>query len=122
MVQNLLLESLENAGKLDVLGREVVGIRADYALLTHIREFQAEYGETGPPRVQVRLQARLVRLPRRTSIGSTSEVFTVAAQDRSMAAIVVAFDEGLGKALRRVVEWAVREVARAQAAAAVSGG
>jgi cholesterol transport system auxiliary component len=122
MVQNLLLESLENAGKLDVLGREVVGIRADYALLTHIREFQADYGETGPPRVQVRLQARLVRLPRRTSIGSTSEAFTVAAQDRSLAAIVTAFDEGLGKALRGVVEWAVREVARTQAEAAVSGG
>jgi cholesterol transport system auxiliary component len=122
MVQNLLLESLENAGRLDVLGREVVGIRADYALLTHIREFQADYGETGPPRVQVRLQARLVQLPRRTSIGSTSEAFTVTAQDRSLAAIVAAFDEGLGKALRGVVEWAVREAARAQAEAAVSGG
>jgi len=121
MVQNLLLESLENAGKLDVLGREVVGLRADYALLTHIREFQAEYGETGPPRVQVRLQARLVRLPRRTSLASTSEAVTVAAQDRSMQAIVAAFDDALGKTLRGVVEWTVREVARAQAQPAVSG-
>jgi cholesterol transport system auxiliary component len=122
MVQNLLLESLENTGSLDVLGREVVGIRADYALLTHIREFQADYGDAGPPRVLVRLQARLVRLPRRTSLASTSEAFTVAAEDRSMQAIVAAFDEALGKALRGVVEWTVREVARAQAQATASGG
>ena len=122
MVQNLLLESLDNAASLDVLGREVVGVRADYALLAHIREFQAEYGQPGPPRVRVRLQARLVRLPRRTSIAATSEGFTVTAADSSLEAIVAAFDEGLGKALRRVVEWTVREVAEAEATPAVSGG
>jgi cholesterol transport system auxiliary component len=122
MVQNLLLESLDNAGKLDVLGREVVGIRADYALITHVREFQAEYQDGGPPQVSVRLQARLVRLPRRISVGATSEAFTVPAQDGSMQAIVAAFDEALGKALRRVVEWTVREVAKAEAQPQASSG
>jgi cholesterol transport system auxiliary component len=122
MVQNLLLESLDNAGRLDVLGREVVGIRADYALITHVREFQAEYADGGPPIVRVRLQARLVRLPRRISVGATSEAFTVPAESGSMQAIVAAFDDGLGKALRRVVEWTVREVAHAEAQAQASGG
>jgi cholesterol transport system auxiliary component len=122
MVQNLLLESLDNASRLDVLGREVVGIRADYALLTHSREFQAEYTGDGSPVVDVRIQARLVRLPRRTSIAATSAGFTVKAEDRSMQAIVAAFDEGLGKALRGIVEWTVREVAKADAGPAVSGG
>jgi cholesterol transport system auxiliary component len=122
MVQNLLLESLDNAASLDVLGREVVGVRADYALLTHVREFQAEYSGEGPPQIQVRLQARLVRLPRRTSIAATSEGFTVNAEDRSLEAIVAAFDEGLGKALRQVVEWTVRQLAEAEATAAISGG
>jgi len=97
MVQNLLLESLDNAGKLDVIGRGVVGVRADYALLTHVREFQAEYDEDGVPVVRVRLQARLVRLPRRTSVASTSEEFVVPAGGTSMPAIVRAFDEAFGK-------------------------
>jgi cholesterol transport system auxiliary component len=122
MVQNLLLESLDNVAGLDVLGREVVGIRADFALLTHIREFQAEYSGVGPPRVEVRLQARLVRLPRRTSIAATSEGFTVAAQDRALDAVVMAFDEALGKALKRIVEWTVREIAAAEARPAAAGG
>jgi len=121
MVQNLLLESLENA-RLDVLGREVVGVRADYALLVHIREFQAEYSqiEDEPPTVRVRLQARLIRLPRRTSVAATSKAFTIRAADGSLPAIVTAFDDGLGKALRRLVEWTADEVAKAEAQAAVS--
>ncbi|MGH6917393.1 MAG: ABC-type transport auxiliary lipoprotein family protein, partial [Geminicoccaceae bacterium] len=122
MVQNLLLESFDNAARLDVLGREVVGIRADYALLTHVREFQADYSGEAPPRIEVRLQARLVRLPRRTSIAATSAAFTLAAEDRSLPAIVAAFDEGLGKALRRVVEWTIREIAAAAAKPAIGGG
>ncbi len=114
MVQNLLLESLDNTGKLDVIGREVVDVRADYALLTHIREFQAEYDGKGPPKVRVRLQARLVRLPRRTSVASTSEEFSVRADDTSLPAIVRAFDEAFGKAAKRLVEWTTRQIALAQ--------
>jgi len=122
MVQNLLLESLENAATLDVLGREVVGVRADYALLVHIREFQAEYSqiEDEPPTVRVRLQARLIRLPRRTSVAATSKAYTIEAANGSLPAIVTAFDDGLGKALRRLVEWTVHEVVKAEAQAAVS--
>jgi cholesterol transport system auxiliary component len=115
MVQNLLLESLDNTGKIDVLGREVVGVRADLGLLLHIREFQAEYEGAGPPQVRVRLQARLIRLPRRTSLAATSEEFVVTANNTSVPAIVSAFDEAFGKALKRIVEWTLREAAAAQA-------
>jgi cholesterol transport system auxiliary component len=113
MVQNLVLESLDNTGRIDVLGREVVGVRADLALLLHVREFQAEYEGAGPPEVRVRLQARLIRLPRRTSLASTSEEFVVRAADTSVPAIVMAFDEAFGKALKRVVEWTLKEAATA---------
>jgi cholesterol transport system auxiliary component len=113
MVQNLLLESLDNTGKIDVLGREVVGVRADLALLIHVREFQAEYEGSGAPLVRVRLQARLVRLPRRTSLAATSEEFLVRAQSTSVPAVVTAFDDAFGKALKRIVEWTIREAAAA---------
>jgi cholesterol transport system auxiliary component len=114
MIQNLLLESLDNTGRIDVLGREVVGVRADLALLTHVREFQAEYETAGAPLVRVRLQARLIRLPRRTSVAATSEEFVARARNTSLPAIVEAFDEAFGKALKRIVEWAVLEAATAQ--------
>jgi cholesterol transport system auxiliary component len=114
MVQNLLIESFDNAGNIDVLGREVVGVRADYGLLTHIREFQAEYASAqAAPVIHVRLQARLIRLPRRTSLAATSAEAFVQAQATSVAAIVRAFDEAFGKANKRVVEWTIQELASA---------
>jgi cholesterol transport system auxiliary component len=119
MVQNLLIESFDNSGKIDVLGRGVVGVRAEYALLTHIREFQAEYDDAPTPKIRVRLQARLVRLPRRTSLASTSEEFVVPAEDTSMPAIVRAFDQAFGKVTRRLVEWTIRQSAGAETAQSV---
>jgi cholesterol transport system auxiliary component len=117
MVQNLLLESLDNTGKVDVLGREVVGVRADYALLTHIREFQAEYDRPSePPLIRVRLQSRLVRMPRRTSLAATSAEETVRADGTSVAAVVRAFDEAFGKVTKRVTEWTIERVAEAERA------
>jgi cholesterol transport system auxiliary component len=88
-------------------------VRAELALLAHVREFQAEYDGAGPPQVRVRLQARLIRLPRRRSLLATSEEFVVDADDTSLPAIVNAFDQAFGKVAKRIVEWAVREAAAA---------
>ena len=115
MVQHLLLESLENAGRLDVVGRGLVGVRADYALLTEVREFQAEYQGSGPPQVRVRIHARLVRLPRRTSLAATAEEVVVRAADTSMPAIVQAFDEAFGRIAVQLIDWSIREAAAGDA-------
>lgn len=111
MAQNLLIESFDNADRIDVLGREVVGVRSDFALLPHVREFQAEYRDGGVPQVRVRLQARLVRLPRRTSIASTSASAVVRANGTSQEAVVQAFDEAFGQAAKEIVEWTLQQVA-----------
>lgn len=116
MVQNLLIESLDNTGRVDVLGREVVGVRADYALLTHVREFQAEYEGGGPPDVRVRLQVRLVRLPRRISLAATSEEAVVQAESNSLDDIVTAFDRAFGDATKDVVGWTLEQLAAAESA------
>jgi cholesterol transport system auxiliary component len=114
MVQNVLTESLDDAGRLDVLGRGVVGVRADFALLSHVREFQAEYRGAGvAPQIRVRLQARLVRLPRRDSLAATSEEVVVQAASTSLPAIVEAFDAAFGEATERLVEWTIKQAAAA---------
>lgn len=114
MVQNLLLESFDNAGYIDVLGRGAVAVGADYALLTHVREFQAEYQGSSAPVVRVRLQSRLVELPRRNSVAATSVEYLVRAENTSLAAIVRAFDEAFGKASKRLVEWGLGRLAAEQ--------
>jgi cholesterol transport system auxiliary component len=105
MVQTLMIESFENSDHIIAVGRESVGLRADYILKSELREFQAEYFRGILPSVRVAINAKLVKLPRRTIIGSESfEAFAPAKAD-TMSDIIFAFDEALGSVLKDLVEW-----------------
>lgn len=106
LVQTLLVESFENSGRIVSVGREAIGLRSDYNLRTDLREFQAEYYDvTAGPRIRVRINAKIVKQPRRAIIASRNFEQVVIANGTSVEAVVVAFDEALGKVLRQTVEW-----------------
>src|SRR5689334_22217465 len=54
MVQNLLVESFENTGKISAIDKESLALRADYVLETDIRDFNAVYAGSEAPTVRVR--------------------------------------------------------------------
>lgn len=110
MIQTLLVESFENSGKIVGVGRQSVTLRADYSLLTDLREFQAEYIGSGPPRVRVRLNAKLVKMPQRTILATETFEFLEPATSSDLQAVVSAFDVALGKTLKRIVEWSLKAV------------
>lgn len=111
MVQTLLIQSFENTGRIISVGRDAVGLRADYLLKTELRDFQADYSgrtasqaETAPTAV-VRMNAKLVSFPAREIIaGENFEAREPAASPR-FEDIILAYDEALGKVMRRLVEW-----------------
>lgn len=107
MVQTLLIESFENSGKIVAVSRESTTLRADYLLKTELREFQAEYDQPGPPRARVRINAKLARMPDRAIIASHTVERMIRAEGNDLPAIAVAFDEALGGAMRRIVEWSL---------------
>ena len=110
MIQTLLVESFENSGKIVGVGRQSVTLRADYSLLTDLREFQAEYLGAGPPRVRVRLNAKMVKMPQRTILATETFEFLEPAASSDLQAVVSAFDVALGKTLKRIVEWSLKSV------------
>mgnify|MGYP002622616687 FL=1 len=114
MIQSLMIESFENSKRIISVGRDTVGLRADFILKTELREFQAEYFEPGPPRSHVTIAARLVQMPRRAIIGSMAFNASEPATGDNVPAIVAAFDDSLGKVLRKLVNWtlATGEAAR----------
>ena len=107
MVQTLLIESFDNTGKIVAVSRESTSLRADYILKTELREFQAEYNGEGPPTVRVRMNAKLVRILDRQIIASHTVERTVPAEHGDMHSIILAYDDALGKVVRRIVEWAL---------------
>lgn len=111
MVQTLLVESFENSGKIIGVGRQSASLRADYTLLVELREFQAEIDDLGSaPKVHVRLNAKLVRLPQRVIVGRKSADFAVEAKGPRLEDVVRGFDVALGKSLKSVVEWTLTKV------------
>ena len=106
MVQTLMVESFENSEKIIAVGRQAIGLRSDFNLKSDLREFQAEYRDGGTvPIAHVRINAKLIKQPRRQIIASHPFEAKVEAASGSMGDIVRAFDEALGKVLRELVEW-----------------
>lgn len=105
MIQTLLVESFENSGRIVSVGRRSVTLRADYSLLTELREFQAEYKDGGPPGARVRINAKLVKMPQRIIIGTLTAEHVEKAAGNTLPRVVNAFDTALGKVLKRIVTW-----------------
>lgn len=116
MFQTLIVESFENSDRIVAVGREAIGLRADYVLKTELREFQAEFpqpllysneggiGNVAPPTIRVRINAKLIKMPRRSIVASKNFEYLIDAKENSMAEIIGAFDTALGQTMRRMVE------------------
>lgn len=114
IVQALLIESFENSGKVAAVGRSTVGLRPDYTIVTDVREFQAHLPESedkdAPLVIHVRLNIKVVDSFRDQIIGSSSFEEEVLAKSDENLDIAQAFDEALGRTMRRSVEWSIRKI------------
>jgi cholesterol transport system auxiliary component len=111
MIQTLLVESFESTGKTIAIGRESVGLRADYILKPELRRFTAVYDAPDrPPVVTVLVNIRLVKMPERSIIAQLNADARERAARNEMQAIVEAFDEALGKILKRIIEWTLTTI------------
>jgi cholesterol transport system auxiliary component len=110
MIQGLIVESFENTGKIVGVGRSASDLRADYELQTEVRDFEARYydGVEQPPKIYVRIEAKLVKMPERDIIGNANFVEEVPADRNDIDGIVLAFDDALGKVMKHMVQWTLR--------------
>jgi cholesterol transport system auxiliary component len=111
MVQQLLIESFEESGKIAAVSRDIAALHADYLLLSELRRFAAIYGGGGGvPTVHVRILVRLVKMPDRTIIGQQNAERRIAAPRNDLATIVETFDDALGGVMKDLVEWTLRRM------------
>jgi cholesterol transport system auxiliary component len=110
-LQTLIVESLENAGKIRVVARQSAELRADAVLMTDLRDFEAVYGGNGPPEIRVRFDCRLVKWPDRNVIAVRSFTATVPATANETAAIVAGFDDAFHQTMRALAPWAAQTLA-----------
>ncbi len=107
MVQGLITESFENADRLQAVGSQSLGLRADYLLKSELREFQVEYFEGPLPVAHVQLNAKLVDGVSRRILADEAFYARSEASADSLEAAVFAMDAALGKVLKRMIVWTV---------------
>src|SRR5207244_2809685 len=73
LVQTALVEGFEKSAAIPAVGPESLGLRADFILDVAIGDFEAIYDSPdGSPRIVIRFNAKLVRIPERLIIAQTS--------------------------------------------------
>lgn len=110
LVQTKLIESFENSGKIVGVGREGAGLRSDYILKSELRHFEAQLYDGIKPKIRVVINVKLVKMPDREIVANQSFERTHEADNADIDALIEAFDEALGGALKRIVEWSIREM------------
>jgi len=107
MVQTLLISSFENTGKIVGVGRMSSTLRADFTLRTEIRDFEVQ-GEAAQPSARVRIVSKLIRMPEREIVADDTCDYNQPAPGGTLDAIVEAYNDVLGRCMRRIVEWTMR--------------
>lgn len=105
MIEPQIIQSFRNSGAIKVVAGRRSDVRPDYMLQTTITAFQSQPRDSEPPEARVVLDASLMAMPKRQVVGTTEIGRSVTAQAATLDAIAAAFDDALGKVLKRLVEW-----------------
>lgn len=113
MIQTLMVETFENAGRFNAVSVRGSGLASDYELVGDIRQFAAvPAGGQGKAEVRIEFFARLVREDDRSIVASKSFGANVPVDGGGMVPIVSAYDAGLRAVLDEIVLWAAAEAAK----------
>jgi len=108
LVQSALIAAFQDSGRMPAVGREQDALRADYVLITDIRDFAAHYSDpNGAPTVGVEIMAQMATAHGRKVVASLKATQTAPASANSVDAAVEAYDTAFGAALAQIVAWAL---------------
>jgi cholesterol transport system auxiliary component len=111
IVQNLLIQSFDNSGKVKAVFRDTATLHTDYVLQTEIRDFEAQYAQpNAAPQVLVRIEARLLKMPDHDIVGTFNAQQNTQAQQNNLNSIITAFNTAVGATLQQTIDWALHSM------------
>lgn len=108
MVQDAVLRTLENSGKLPLVARQGSGIGTDYRLLLEIRAFRADYAGNPVPAAVIEVNAKLQHLQDQAVAGSRSFRQSQPAAGVEVAQVADAFAQALAALGHDVAGWSLQ--------------
>jgi cholesterol transport system auxiliary component len=106
LLRTALIEGFEASGAVAAVEPAALGLPADFVLETAIRDFEAVYtAPNQPPLVRVVLDIKLVGMPERKIVAATIVRGEAESAQNAVPAIIVGFNNALGRAVEQTVEW-----------------
>ncbi len=111
LLQGLMVDALQNSGRIVAVGRGSSDLNPDYLLETELRDFEARYAGAGvPPTIVVRMVTQLIKASDRKAIASVLATAQVPAARNDLGSIVDAFDAAVGDVLTQIVNATLQQM------------
>ena len=105
MLEDGVLRTLEDSGKIPAVARQGSGIGGDYRLLMEIRHFDAEYAGAAVPSAVVEVSAKLLHASDQAVVGSRRFRHAQAASGTDAAVVADAFAQALRATSHDIAGW-----------------
>lgn len=108
MLEEAVLRTLEDSGKLPAAARQGSGIRADYRLVMEIRHFEASYNDPSSPAAPaavVEVNAKLLHAQDQAVVGNRTFRHVRPADGTAVPLVAQAFGQALAATSRDIAGW-----------------
>jgi cholesterol transport system auxiliary component len=114
LVQSLLLNSLENSGRLAGVARDAVALQPDFIMQSELRHFEAVYADAGAPQVDAEMEIKLIRNSDRIVVAQRVFEAHAKASANTVPAAIDAYNQAAHTMLQQIVAWTVQSLATAR--------
>ena len=105
MVEDALLRTLEDSGKIPAVARQGSGISADYKLVLDLRRFEADYAGAAIPAATIELNAKLLHAQDQQVVAARTFRHAQPAASTAVPDVIAAFDQALAQSTRELAGW-----------------
>lgn len=107
MVQDAVLQTLEDSGRIGAVASSETGILGDYKLVMDVRRFEADYAGNAVPDAVIELNAKLVRMRGQNVVAARTFHVAQTAASAQTAQVAEAFTLALEQLTPQIVGWAL---------------
>lgn len=108
MIEDALLRTLEDSGRIPAVARRGAGIGADYRLVLDLRRFESDYGRGGTPAATIELNAKLLHAPDQRVVAAHTFLQAQPAASTELDDVVRAFETALQAVTGELAGWVLR--------------
>ncbi len=105
MLEDGVMRTLEDSGKIPAVARQGSGIAADYKLVMDIRHFEAEYAGAASPSAVIEVNAKLLHVQDQVVVASRTFRTARPAAGTDVAVVADAFAQALAATSHDIAGW-----------------